>query len=67
MQSNDLLGSATSPFHFDLQSQINMLYALTQQQIPPSSPSDLKIKRIKYVIHHFFHIRFHSFSIKKIK
>ena len=45
MQSNDILGNS-SPFHFDLQSQINMLYALTQQQIA----SDSKIKRIKYVI-----------------
>ncbi len=60
MQSNDLLRSSTSPFvrspHLlpsDLQSQLNMLYALTQQQISSSSsPSDLtlesQIKRIKY-------------------
>jgi hypothetical protein len=59
MQSNDLHCSSTSPFvrspHLlpsDLQSQLNMLYALTQQQLS-SSPSDLtlesQIKRIKYV------------------
>jgi hypothetical protein len=59
MQSNDLLRSSTSSFvpspHLlpsDLQSQLNMLYALTQQQISSSS-SDLtlesQIKRIKYV------------------
>ncbi|CAM4794457.1 unnamed protein product [Rotaria magnacalcarata] len=63
MQTNDLLRSSTSPFvrspHLlgnDLQSQLNMLYALTQQQISSSSttassPSDLtlesQIKRIK--------------------
>ena len=62
MQSNDLLRSSTSPFvrapHLianDLQSQLNMLYALTQQQISSSSsPSDMtmesQIKRIKYVL-----------------
>jgi hypothetical protein len=57
MQSNDLLRSSTSSFpgssHLlsnDLQSQLNMLYALTQQQISSSSPSDSKIKRVKYVI-----------------
>ncbi|UJR35452.1 hypothetical protein I4U23_028208 [Adineta vaga] len=60
MQSNDLLRSSTSQFvrspHLianDLQSQLNMLYALTQQQISSStsSPSDTtiesQIKRIK--------------------
>jgi hypothetical protein len=57
MQSNDLLRSSTSPFirspHLlstDLQSQLNMLYNLTQQQMS-SSTSDLtleaQIKRIK--------------------
>ncbi|CAF2528897.1 unnamed protein product [Rotaria sp. Silwood2] len=61
MQSNDLLRSSTSPFvrspHLlsnDLQSQLNMLYALTQQQISSSSSSDLtlesQIKRIKKTI-----------------
>ena len=66
MQSNDLLHSSTSsPFvrspHLlpnDLQSQLNMLYALTQQQISSSSPSDLtfesQIKRIKYVCIYFY-------------
>lgn len=51
MQSNDLLRSS-GPSHLlpsDLQSQLNMLYALTQQQISSSSPSDSKIKRVKYV------------------
>ncbi|CAF1440189.1 unnamed protein product [Adineta ricciae] len=59
MQSSDLLRSSTSPFvhapHLianDLQSQLNMLYALTQQQISSSSsPSDTtmesQVKRIK--------------------
>lgn len=58
MQSNDLLPSTTSPFvrspHLlsgDLHSQLNMLYALTQQQL--SSSSDLTIesqmKRLKFV------------------
>ncbi|CAF0875582.1 unnamed protein product [Rotaria sp. Silwood1] len=56
MQSNDLLHSSTSPFvrspHLlsnDLQSQLNMLYALTQQQISSSSDLTLEsqIKRIK--------------------
>lgn len=60
MQTNDLLRSSTSPFvrspHLlgtDLQSQLNMLYNLTQQQISSStsSPSDLtleqQIKRLK--------------------
>jgi hypothetical protein len=72
MQSNDLLRSTTSPFvrspHLlasDLQSQLNMLYALTQQQIS-SSPSDLtlesQIKRIKYVIFIFIlHLTLYSF------
>ncbi len=61
MQSNDQLHSSTSPFvrspHLlpsDLQSQLNMLYALTQQQISSSSNSDLtlesQMKRIKYVL-----------------
>jgi hypothetical protein len=61
MQSNDLLRSSTSPFvrspHLiasDLQSQLNMLYALTQQQISSSSSSDLtldsQIKRSSYLI-----------------
>jgi hypothetical protein len=64
MQSNDLLRSSTSPFvcspHLlgnDLQSQLNMLYALTQQQIPSSSSSsssdltlESQIKRIKKTI-----------------
>jgi hypothetical protein len=61
MQSNDFLRSSTSSFvrspHLianDLQSQLNMLYALTQQQLSSSSPSDLtsesQIKRIKYVV-----------------
>jgi hypothetical protein len=61
MQSNDHLHSSTSPFvrtpHLlasDLQSQLNMLYALTQQQISStSSPTDLtlesQMKRIRYV------------------
>lgn len=66
MQPNDLLRSSTTPFvrspHLlsnDLQSQLNMLYALTQQQMSqsssatPSVPSDLSLesqmKRIKYV------------------
>jgi hypothetical protein len=44
MQSNDLLRSSTSSFPNDIQSQLNMLYALTQQS------SDSKIKRVKYVI-----------------
>jgi hypothetical protein len=59
MQSNDLLRSSTSSFtgsaHLlpgDLQSQLSMLYALTQQQISSSSSSDSKIKRVKYVILH---------------
>ncbi|CAF0917837.1 unnamed protein product [Rotaria sordida] len=59
MQSNDFLRSSTTPFiessHLftnNLQSQLSMLYALTQQQISSSSsslssPSDSKIKRIK--------------------
>ncbi len=61
MQSNDLLRSSTSPFvhspHLlpgDLQSQLNMLYALTQQQLSTSSSSsssdftlESQIKRIK--------------------
>ncbi|CAF0721727.1 unnamed protein product [Rotaria sordida] len=64
MQSNDLLRSSTSPFvrspHLlsnDLQSQLNMLYALTQQQISSSSSSsssdltlESQIKRIKKTI-----------------
>jgi len=44
MQSNDLLRSSISN---DLQSQLNMLYALTQQQLSSSSPSDSKIKRAR--------------------
>jgi hypothetical protein len=59
MQPNDLLPS--SPFvrspHLlpgDLQSQLSMLYALTQQQLSSSSSSDLtlesQMKRVKYVI-----------------
>ncbi|CAF0891916.1 unnamed protein product [Rotaria sp. Silwood1] len=59
MQSNDFLRSSTTPFiespHLftnNLQSQLSMLYALTQQQISSSSssllsPSDSKIKRVK--------------------
>ncbi|CAF1268134.1 unnamed protein product [Adineta steineri] len=55
MQSNDFLRSSTSPFietpqllPGNLQSQLNMLYALTQQQQQQQiSPSDSKIKRIK--------------------
>ncbi|CAF2543272.1 unnamed protein product [Rotaria sp. Silwood2] len=58
MQSNDFLRSSTTPFiespHLfsnDLQSQLSILYALTQQQISSSSsslsPSDSKVKRIK--------------------
>ena len=58
MQANDLLQSSTSPFvrspHLlsgDLHSQLNMLYALTQQQL--SSSPDLTIesqmKRLKSV------------------
>ncbi|CAF1214141.1 unnamed protein product [Adineta steineri] len=54
MQSNDFLRSSTSPFietpqllPGNLQSQLNMLYALTQQQQQQISPSDLKTKRIK--------------------
>jgi hypothetical protein len=56
MQSNDLHRSSTSSFsgssHLlsnDLQSQLHMLYALTQQQqqVSSSPPSDSKIKRVK--------------------
>ncbi|CAF1109770.1 unnamed protein product [Adineta steineri] len=56
MQSNDFLRSSTSPFietpqllPGNLQSQLNMLYALTQQQQQQQQipPSDSKIKRIK--------------------
>ncbi len=66
MQSNDLLGSSsTSPFHFDFQSQINMLYALTQQQISSSSSSDGKIKRIKYVLLDLFYFLFSFFSFQE--
>jgi len=59
MQSNDPLHSFIEPPQLlpsDLQSQLHMLYALTQQQISSSSPSDSKIKRIKYVV--VVHIHF---------
>jgi hypothetical protein len=47
MQSNDFI-SSSHLLSNDLQTQLNMLYALTQQQISLSSPSDSKIKRVKY-------------------
>lgn len=52
MQSNDILrpSSTSHLIPQDLQSQLNMIYALTQQQQQISSPSDSKIKRFKYVI-----------------
>lgn len=56
MQSNDFHHSSTNPFmessHLfsnDLQSQLNMLYALTQHQLASSTSPDSKTKRIKYV------------------
>jgi hypothetical protein len=55
MQSNELHRSLLTN---DLQSQLQMLYALTQQQqqqqISSSPPLDSKIKRVKYVIYHPF-------------
>ncbi|CAF1004245.1 unnamed protein product [Rotaria magnacalcarata] len=54
MQSQDFHHSSTNPFvespHLfpnNLQSQLNMLYALTQQQLSASSSPDSKIKRVK--------------------
>ncbi|CAF4906202.1 unnamed protein product, partial [Rotaria socialis] len=54
--SQDFHHSSTNPFvespHLfpnNLQSQLNMLYALTQQQLSASSSPDSKIKRVKYV------------------
>jgi len=48
----------------DLQSQLSMLYALTQQQISSSSsPSDSKIKRVKYVISFHLLSYFNFFSL----
>lgn len=57
MQSNDLHRSSfpgtTHLFPNDLQSHLQMLYTLTQQQqqqqLSASPPSDPKIKRVKYV------------------
>ncbi len=72
MQSNDLLRSSMSSFPgtsplipSDLQSQLSMLYALTQQQISSSSssPSDSKIKRVKYVISFHLLSYFNFFSL----
>lgn len=73
MQSNDFLRSSTTPFmespHLftnNLQSQLSMLYALAQQQISSSlSPSDSKIKRVKYATMNFFYFKaYFYFSIE---